>query len=567
MKRSTVLLLILFAATAGAQDFDTRCADLRADALSTPDFNPTGIAPIQAFEGDTIPQSSLDELMKDLITDSKADFRIVQLIRIMFLDPSYQAQIVPAIKDIPFWLQPGEDFRVYWSENHHIMWMSSAWLLKEINVNVGDPTLKERLVHYLEMKIQYGYYEFFSSLYLPYTLSGLLNLIDFCQDDTIRSLAEQAAKKLIQEVLWIVNSEGVFFPAAGRNFASSYLEPYDGNFNSIVWLLTGLGVRPTRVYHVGAFLTTSKIDVGTITWQPEHNAVVNIGHPITQNVNGVLSSRVDKVLAQWSFGGYFHPDVIDDTQWLLEEYDLQDHKEFSQFNALTSIPADVVGLGISLFDLEQITESSVLCNEQVAIFRHGPTALSSVQEYWAGNLGYQQVPWMAAIGRVGVWTQSGVSGSVEEWGQGVTNNSHLPYVKQTDNVALIMYKPEQTYQWALEIAGIDNFDVSLYWPSSGDNSFIHTEQQDAWYLGQQWGGYIAVRSHCGSTICGDDKQTWAVVVGNAEMYGNWNGFVTAIKGSTYVQEMRGGWFSRRRYYGKITVDTPKGDVTIEHEWY
>jgi len=77
--------------------------------------------------------------------------------------------------------------------------MSSAWLLHEkFNWNISDPTLHKRLLHFLTLKVNYGFYEFFSPTYFPYLLSGLLNLADFSKDEHIKSLAEQAAQRLIK---------------------------------------------------------------------------------------------------------------------------------------------------------------------------------------------------------------------------------------------------------------------------------------------------------------------------------------------------------------------------------
>lgn len=171
---------------------------------------------------------------------------------------------------------------------------------------------------------------------------------------------------------------------------------------------------------------------------------------------------------------------------------------------------------------------------------------------------------MAAVGRLAVWTQSGVTGPPSSWTSDTTN-SHLPFIKQKDNVALIMYNPDTTHRMALAMADIDNFDVTLQWPSSDEWNV--QQQVGDWFLGRQWGGYIAVRSHCGNLVCSENQQTWAVIVGNAEMYGNFDKFTDAIKNSTYQQKSRGGWIQQRYYYGKITVETPKGTVTIEHSWY
>jgi hypothetical protein len=564
-----LLLLPLLPAFVSSQlsEYEIRKENLISDALVL-GANPTGIAPLQAAVGAPIPQSSLDALVQDLTSDPKADFRIVQLIRILFLDTTntYGAQILNALSDsnLKYWLTPDDDLRVYWSENHHIMWMSSAYLLEEShNVDTNDPQLVTRLTTYLKTKIQYGYYEFYSTLYLPYTLSGLLNLVDFCQDATIQDLATRATLRLLSDFVKCINSEGVCFPTAGRNQVSNYLEPYDSNYNSIVWLLTGLGTQPTTVYHVGAFLVTSNIDVSSIEWTPTENTVLSIGHPLSQTDDIYKDlTRVDRTLAQWSFGGYFHPDVIDDTQTLLEEYDLQDHGEFKRFESFSLLPQSLVTL------LDKVTKSSVICQQDVSIFRNGPVALSSVQDFWPGQLGYQQFPWMAAIGRLAVWIQSGVSdySSTREWGDSDTSNSHLPYIKQEGNVALVMYNADPTYKLALGMVGIDNFDVSLRWPSDAD--WNAQERVGNWFLGRQWGGFIAVRSHCGGTVCTEDQQTWAVVVGTPDLYGDFETFKQAIETSTFDQGIKGGWVSEKRYYGKIGVKGPDGtNVAIEHNWY
>ncbi|MGL1549022.1 hypothetical protein ACSTJL_23695, partial [Vibrio parahaemolyticus] len=71
--------------------------------------------------------------------------------------------------------------------------MSSDWLMHERYGRRVDPSLHNRLQHYLELKVKYGYYEFFSSVYGPYCLSGILNLVDFAQDPVIKDLAIKAA--------------------------------------------------------------------------------------------------------------------------------------------------------------------------------------------------------------------------------------------------------------------------------------------------------------------------------------------------------------------------------------
>lgn len=54
------------------------------------------------------------------------------------------------------------------------MWMSSDWLLHEKYGKTIDSTLEKKITPLFEIKIQYGFYEFYSSVYAGYCLSGLL---------------------------------------------------------------------------------------------------------------------------------------------------------------------------------------------------------------------------------------------------------------------------------------------------------------------------------------------------------------------------------------------------------
>jgi hypothetical protein len=112
----------------------------------------------------------------------------------------YSDSLLPHMLSVPYWVNYGDTLRGYWSENHMIMWMSTDWLLHERFGKPIDNRLRTRLVHYLHLKNDYGFYEFFSPVYAPYCLSGLLNLADFAQDAEIKSLAQSAAQRLLREL-------------------------------------------------------------------------------------------------------------------------------------------------------------------------------------------------------------------------------------------------------------------------------------------------------------------------------------------------------------------------------
>ena len=162
------------------------------------------------------------------------DFELAQLLRVLYLttNVTLQQEILDAIQSsvnngkLRLWLQPNEKTNVYWSENHIIMWLSSDYLIQQRQnetVLDGSTRVEKLVVHFLRTKIQYGFYEFFSANYGPFTVAPLLNLRDFASNENIRLLAEEVITKLLEQWMLVINNEGSYFPAAGRAFARAYV--------------------------------------------------------------------------------------------------------------------------------------------------------------------------------------------------------------------------------------------------------------------------------------------------------------------------------------------------------
>ncbi|MCO7226532.1 hypothetical protein [Pleionea sp. CnH1-48] len=544
-------IISIFSVFTYATSFEERRQLFIEHALDNPNGDSLVIA---AQAGLPLNQQHLQALLNDLDTIELSDFRLIKLIRILNYTRDYDAQILPIMSRFPYWLTRGEDTRVYWSENHMIMWMSSSWLMYEREGWSIEANLRQRLVHYLKLKVEYGYYEFFSSVYFPYTMSGLLNLADFAEDPEIKMLATQAVKRLLKEVLMATNDQGAFFPAAGRNKTNKYTSAYGANHNKIIYLLTGMGHPATTASTGSGILATTEVDMNDVlnSWQPQVNTQLIMGHSFGQ-FDALLAPlpKQDKYIFQWSAGGYFHPDVAEDTLWMLKEYDLWDHKNFDEFPGFSGFPGWIAKAGAKV--LASITRSSVLTGAKVHIYKNQSSMLSSVQDYWSGRLGHQQWPWAATTGTIAVWTQSGAVKS--DWHQRSSSNvnTHLPYIKQNENVALIMYKANND----LSLFGFNDQDVSLYWPTE---RFDETRAHDHWVLGREGDSYVAVRRHCKDTqqsimACAIDGQTWAVVVGNQSTHGSFDQFEAVIRAAQYSQKWKWNWRQwRYEYSGSIKVD-------------
>ncbi|MFN8286102.1 MAG: T9SS type A sorting domain-containing protein [Chitinophagales bacterium] len=526
-------------------------------------FNTNAIV-LQAYAGVPVNQPTLDTMFVHFANHEVNDFGIVQLIRTMYLGGGqYDSMILHALDTIPFWLTKGERFNNYWSENHMIMWMSSDWLLHERFGRHIDANLHNRLVHYLNLKVQYGFYEFNSAVYGPYCLSGLINLADFAQDAQIKNLATQASQKLLARMLMLTNDQGVYFPSAGRNYFSKYESAWNQNHSNLIWLLTGLGPVPGDASHAGAFLATSSLPVDAVinSRTAYLDTIVYIGHPIdSMNSLHAGQSEVDKTIFQWSAGGYLHPQLALETYTLLTDSDLWNHVDFSPIAQFSFVqPWNIQSLAESA---SAISKSSVICEENIYMFKHNGVTLSSAQDFWKGKVGYQQQPCAANVGRTAVLTASGKVKT--DWNDRSDNNlnNDLPYVKQKKNVALLMYRPEAK----LPVLSYGDPEVSLFWRNGDYNEIA---EDSMWLLGRVDENYVAVRRYCIDTMNGlwmcpvAEGQSWVIMVGDSSMYGSFTNFKSVVHQSQFEDQ----WYydsaaQQYFYYAKVVVDT----TTIEYAW-
>lgn len=251
-----------------------------------------------------------------------------------------------------------------------------------------DANLRNRVVHYLQLKVQYGYYEFFSSVYSPYSLSGILNLADFAQDAQIKTLATQAAQRLLTDMLRFTNDKGVYFPVAGRNYPGKYESAYGQNHNNLIYLLTGMGQAPYGASAAGPFLSSSTLPVDTIinSWSTVLDTLFHIGHSLdTGFILNSGMSPVDKVVFQWSSGAYFHPQVVSETVQLLIDSNMWNHVDFALLKPVASIvtPQSAPALAASL---SCISKSSVICGQDIQLFKHHLVTLASVPDFGKARL-------------------------------------------------------------------------------------------------------------------------------------------------------------------------------------
>lgn len=198
----------------------------------------------------------------------KADFNLLVIIRLLYFEGNeldiYKKQIDEVLQSFPFWPGDIDDERYkpmqhlcFWSENHIFMYLSAAVLYYERAQQNNLPCLVTEkevklLLCYLHAHVSFeGVYEVLSHVYLPYTLSALLNLFDFSINSEIRGLASIMINNIIEQLLLCTNIDGIStFTASTRQFNKMQTRNWGHNVNQLIYFLIGKStyeVKPTAI--------------------------------------------------------------------------------------------------------------------------------------------------------------------------------------------------------------------------------------------------------------------------------------------------------------------------------
>ena len=255
-------------------------------------------------------------------------------------------------------------------------------------------------------------------------------------------------------------------------------------------------------------------------------------------------------------------------------------------NWIDLLPSFLAPLAASF--AEQLGRGSVLSSSKIRLYRNEGSMLSSLEDFWRGYVGYQSFPWMGVCDDVAIWTQSGEV--FENWldKSGDIVNSHLPFVMQESNVALIMYKPNSARLCK---------DVALFWEDSRFDQVMMVQgaatatdtgilgllkssfnlifgydeiSGGSWVLGRRGDSYIAVHRPCGDRkdqgwfACEGNagRQVWATVVGDKTKHGSFEGFASRIEGATVEESVTNRWFQAPVYTATVSVD----GTIVSHDW-
>lgn len=181
------------------------------------------------FLGQESPEDAA--LMQDMLTliDERvdcSDFLVVGLLRYLKcypVEPKVRARIREVLLGFRYWMdQDGFDGMCFWSENHCLMFYTSAMGAGELYPDDWFPLAKRtgrelyawgrsKVLEWLEDVEQNGYEEFLSGVYTCVTFVALLHLVDFAEPEISRRVTK-LTDKLITELALHVFKGGLIAP-------------------------------------------------------------------------------------------------------------------------------------------------------------------------------------------------------------------------------------------------------------------------------------------------------------------------------------------------------------------
>lgn len=504
--------------------------------------NSKGNLVLDAYRGNTLNRDALQSLLDDIKFNNDA-FQLTEAVRIVYLDSTNVSEIRTAAENYNFWIIDGDKNTTWWTENLMIMLLSSHHLL---NQKFGWSThdsehLRERLVHFLNVKISFGYYEFLSKVYASNALNALLNLVDFSEDSEIVALADTCAQIIMRDILMVTNNLGATYSASARDTWRFAMSATDKNHNRLVYLLTGVVLDPADMSpsSTGVALATSTLRIRPTVytyWGADVDLTYFNGHSIADIpiVNAPLTQFDDKVLFQWSSQAFFGDEEGSlNTKAIWDKYHMWDHRQFIAFQPYENNSVPDFLSTVDYYHAEAI--GIITTGATLTIFKNQNSMLSSIQDFNVGMIGYQTHPWSASTGTISIWCNVGRANFLPDPASNIQLNA-LPNCSQSGNLLLVGFKPDPS---AYNLKS--KFEVLFFWPSLlwDESSFV-----GGWHFGREGDSFVAIRDvylDSGTVTIGADRltsaaaiQVWAVVVGNTNMYGTFAAFQSAVAEILFV---------------------------------
>jgi len=449
-----------------------------------------------------------------------ADFVMQAVIRMLYqfgeganrrFSPELLAHAKNAVLGFKYWPdEPGFDEMCTWTENHHILFSTAAYLAGQLFpaenfINSGRTGLEMMEVHrprieqWLEMRYKSGFSEWLSNVYYDEDWAALLNLIDLSLDQKLKIHAQLVLDISLLDV--VLNSfQGVFGSTHGRSYQQQIKWAALEGTTDVTKLLFGTGsYSGYELFSAALFSISNNYKMPQVLYEIAHDkgSFINrqrMGHRTKDAEKwGLTYSDYESAMVYFSNADFLHPRNADLTIHTFDAFNWWEHKFHKNLRTFRKIFTLLSKLGLlSPFVnlLKKDISRNVRDEVNIYTYRTPDYMLSSAQDYRPSYGGNQQHIWQATLGPNAICfttyppNDRHDGSSPNYW----TGSGSLPRVAQIENVVIAVYnvnpftgltvpnKLSMTHAWLPK----DQFDEII--------------EKDGWIFARKNEGYLALRS-------------------------------------------------------------------------
>jgi hypothetical protein len=260
-----------------------------------------------------------------------SDFRLVNLVRILYeFGEEVPAETMEEIRQVLFnfrywWDEPGENSMCYWSENHQILFASAEYLIGQKFPNAQFPNsgltgtqhmekARERIMDWLQMRWDYGFIEFYSSVYYKEDIGPLINLIDFADDPELVTRCQIVLDLLFYDIA--AQSYGTMFSSvSGRAYMNNRIGREAADFGGLTHYFWGngeeigpgmmYGMMQTENYTLPPVLREIALDTSTVIIRQSNGLDLS-----DLRAEGFYGTDNRSMMMQWGMEAFTNPEVV-----------------------------------------------------------------------------------------------------------------------------------------------------------------------------------------------------------------------------------------------------------------
>jgi len=458
---------------------------------------------------------------------------------------------------------PVTDSMVYVTENHFILYASSAYLVgqlypDEVFAASGETgaqkmeTFRPRVMRWLELRYKSGFSEWLSNVYYDEDIPGLLALVELAGDEELRQLAAMVLDVIFADMA-LNQYRGAFGSTHGRTYEHKMGGSRD-NTGSTFKLLFDLNEFGPGNMSSSALALSTTYQLPRVIYDMAHDfdreEVENrqrMGIKLEEAESwGLDTMRFEDGMTFMTLEAYMHYLTVGVWVDMLNAYGWWDHDDYGAFKEYQDLLEDPVRRHKLAVDNERDLTRNMRPEVNIYTYRTPDYMLSTAQDWRKGFGGDQQSIWQATLGMDAVAFTTHPAN--EDWDGDTprywTGYGTMPRAIQVKNVVISLYDVDTTT--VFYVTGQPLYTHAFLDKSQFDEAY----KEGGWFFARYGDGYLALwasdpdadwevnddpdHADLGDhEIIADGKKTiWICELGSAADYADFDAFKAAILGAS-----------------------------------